>query len=81
MQAKGQRVLRRHRADRRRHVVIAAAVLIVGNNEQRLVPCGPVAQGVIDVVDQLLAQRYVEVGVLAVARGPPAGLSSNDVRK
>ena len=51
----------------RRDVVVAAAVLVVGDDQQGLVPCWPVAQRVIHIVDELLTEGYLVVGVLAVA--------------
>jgi hypothetical protein len=55
-------------------VVIEAAVLVVGDEQQRLVPARAVADGVVDVLDELLAERDVVVGVLAVAGRSPARL-------
>src|SRR5450755_560812 len=66
--------VRRHHAPGRRHVVIAAAMLVVGDHQQRPGPARSGEQRLVHVVDQLLAQRHVVVGVLAVARRAPARL-------
>src|ERR1700749_5023375 len=51
---------------------VAAAVLVVGEHEQRLRPAGTGPQRLVHIVDELLAQGHVVVGVLAVAGGRPA---------
>ena len=59
-------------------MVVAAAVLVVGDDQQRLVPARAVAQRVVDVVDELLAERHVVVRVLAVAGRRPARLQERE---
>ena len=72
------RVIRRGRAPRRRHVVVAAAVLVVCEHEQRLRPARARPQGLVGVVDELLAERDVVVGVLAVAHRRPTRLEERE---
>ena len=59
-------------------MVVAAAVLVVGDHEQRARPRRPVAQGVVDVVDELFAEGDVVIGVLAVAGRFPAGFEETE---
>jgi hypothetical protein len=44
---------------RRLDVVIETAVLVVGNHQQRLLPAGTRAKGVVDRGDQFLPGDYV----------------------
>jgi hypothetical protein len=62
-------MVRGHRSGWRSHLIVVAAVLVEGNEQQRLMPAGRVAGHIVDVVDQLLAERNVIVGMLAVPPG------------
>ena len=55
-------------------MVIESAALVVGDDQERLVPAWSAADSAVDGLDQLLAQRDVVVGMLAVSRRPPARL-------
>ncbi len=55
-------------------MIITAAVFIVGYNQQRLILGRPIAQGIVDVMNQLLTQSNVVIGVLTVATSVPTGL-------
>src|ERR1700728_1253155 len=61
-------------------MIVAAAMFIISNDQKRLVPLGTVSQGVIDVVNKLLAQGNVVVRVLAVPCCVPAWLKK-DIRR
>ncbi len=60
--------VRRHGPGRGSHMVVTPAVLVVGHDEKCLVPVRTVPERVIDVVNQLLAQGDVVVGMLTVPR-------------
>ena len=75
------RMVGRHRPPRRRHMVVAAAVFIVGDDQQRLVPRWSVAQGIVDVMDELFSERNVVIGVLAVTGAIPTGLQESKGRQ
>ena len=53
-------------------------MFVVCDHEQRARPLRPVAQGVVDVVDELFAKRDVVIGVLAVAGRFPAGFEETE---
>ena len=48
-------------------MVIAAAVFVIGNDQRRLIPLRPGGDGLVDVVNQLLAERHIVVGMLTLA--------------
>src|SRR5579883_3281035 len=74
-------VARRSRAGWRGEVVVTPAVLIVGDDEQRGIPCLAAAQCDIDVVKELLPFGDIVVRVLAVACSVPTGLEESVGRK
>ena len=55
----------------RRNVVVVSAVLVVGDDEKRLIPVRATLKRIVDVINQLLAQRDIVVRMLAVARLRP----------
>src|ERR1700722_322204 len=60
-------IIRRRCAPRRSHMVILSTVFVIDDESKCVVPTFAVVQRVIDIVDQLLAQRYVVVGVLTIS--------------
>ena len=55
-------------------MVKVAPMLIIGDEQKRVVPRWPVAQGVVDVMNQLFAGCYVVIGMLAIAASAKTGL-------
>src|SRR5262245_32242683 len=52
-------------------MVVAATMLVVGDDEKSLLPSFAVVHGVVNIVDQLLAESDVVIRMLAIAgRGP-----------
>jgi hypothetical protein len=62
-------------------MVVQAAVLVIGDEKKRLSPARTAAQGVVDLLDQLLTERDVIVRVLAVSLRSPARLQEGVVRQ
>src|SRR5262245_46595238 len=62
-------------------MVVAATMLVIGDDEERLLPCFAVVHGVVNIVDQLFAESDVVIGMLAVAGGGPAGFQKRVGRK
>jgi hypothetical protein len=56
-------------------------VLVIGDEQQRLSPARTVADSVVDLLDELLAERDVVVGVLAVSLRSPARLEERVLRQ
>src|ERR1700736_1200457 len=59
---------------RRSDVIITTAVLVVGDDQQSLIPLRSVAKGIVEVVNQLLAEDNIVIRVLAVAGRLPTRL-------
>src|SRR5207302_9190083 len=55
---------------RRRHVIVIAAVLVIGNEDDRILPQGPVAHGVHDLRNERLPSLYVRWRMLIVFELP-----------
>src|SRR6201999_4645529 len=66
--------VRGHSPTRGRDVVVTATVLVIGDDQQRLVPAGAVAQRLVNLLNQHFAKSHVVVGVLAVALRTPTRL-------
>ena len=62
-------------------MVVTAAMLVIGDDEERLLPSFAVVHGVVNIVDQLLAESDIVIGMLAVAGGGPARLQKRVGRK
>src|SRR5665213_1805751 len=75
------RVVGRRCVRRGGDMIVIAAMLVVGDQKKRVVPARTVSHRVIGVVNQLLAQRHVVVGMLAVAAGAEARLEKGVGRK
>ena len=56
-----------------RYVIVVAAMLVEGDQQQRLIPTRAIAQSLVDIVDQLLAQRHIVIRMLAVAPAEKSG--------
>mmetsp|Transcript_57724 Transcript_57724/g.101421 ORF Transcript_57724/g.101421 Transcript_57724/m.101421 type:complete len:435 (-) Transcript_57724:56-1360(-) len=81
----GHLVIAGNASVRRHDVIVEATVLIVGDEEQGLLPLGARTQGLVHLLDQLLAFHDRGIGVLPVGQGVSVGgglgLQPGELRK